>query len=130
MRAVVDLLWGHLHDHGVSWVGFYLFDAEHDEMILGPSRDKPACSPIGMHGACGQAFRNRRPLIVRDVKELGDGYVACDPKDQSEIVMPVCDARGKQIGVLDLDSFAVGAFNESDATGLSDVLSAAGLFPK
>ena len=130
MNAVVDLLWDHLHDHGVSWVGFYLFDAEHNEMILGPRRDKPACSPIGMHGACGQAFRNGRPFIVRDVKELGEGYIACDPKDQSEIVVPIRDATGKPIGVLDLDSFAVGAFDTSDATGLARVLSAAGLLPK
>jgi putative methionine-R-sulfoxide reductase with GAF domain len=130
MHAVVDLLWDYLHDHGVSWVGFYLFDPKHNEMILGPRRDKPACSPIGMHGACGQAFRNGRPLIVRDVKELGEGYIACDPKDQSEVVMPIRDTTGKPLGVLDLDSFAVGAFDESDATGLALVLSAAGLLPK
>ena len=72
MHVVADILWEHLQDSGVSWVGFYLDVPEREEMVLGPRRDKPACSPIGMHGACGRAFRDDTALIVRDVKELGE----------------------------------------------------------
>jgi putative methionine-R-sulfoxide reductase with GAF domain len=126
MQRVVDVLWQGLKDAGVSWVGFYLPDGER-EMVLGPSRNKPACSPIGMHGACGQAFRTQQPLVVRDVRELGENYVACDPRDLSEVVVPVFDETGTCWGVLDLDSFDVAAFDEADVAGLRDVLLAAEL---
>ena len=130
MQSVVDRLWEHLRNAGVSWVGFYLSVPEREEMVLGPRRDKPACSPIGMHGACGSAVHSNRPLIVRDVKELGENYIACDPKDRSEVVLPIHDAVGAPIGVLDLDSFDVGSFDESDVAGLQSVLAAAGLMRK
>ncbi len=126
MQRVVDVLWDALHDTGVSWVGFYLYESG-DELVLGPRRDQPACSPIGLHGACGQAFRRRQPLVVRDVKDLGDNYVACDPRDQSEVVIPLLDEDGRCWGVLDLDSHAVGAFDDRDVIGLTQVLHAAGL---
>ncbi len=130
MQTVGDRLWQHMQDTGVSWVGFYLSVPEREEMVLGPRRDKPACSPIGLHGACGRAFRDDTALIVRDVKELGESYIACDPKDRSEVVLPIHDAGGAPIGVLDLDSFDVGSFDESDVAGLRRVLAAAGLIRK
>jgi putative methionine-R-sulfoxide reductase with GAF domain len=106
-------------------VGFYVKSAEADEMVLGPRRDKPACSPIGMYGACGRCWREGRALVIRDVRDLGEGYIACDPRDQSEIVLPVRDSAGLVWGVLDLDSFEVGAFDETDTVGLGAVLEAA-----
>lgn len=126
MREVVDGLWDALHITGVSWVGFYLFEGS-DELILGPSRDKPACSPIGLHGACGQAFKSREPLVVRDVREFGADYIACDPRDRSEVVVPVFDDSGACWGVLDLDSYDAESFDQSDVEGLRRVLQAAGL---
>jgi putative methionine-R-sulfoxide reductase with GAF domain len=130
MQTVVDRLWEQLSDTGVSLVGFYLYVPERDEMVLGPRRDKPACSPIGMHGVCGRAFRDDTALIVRDVQELGENYIACDPKDRSEVVLPIHDEVGASIGVLDLDSFDVGSFDETDVAGLQRVLAAAGLVRK
>ncbi len=126
MRMVADILWERLAPTGVSWVGFYLPNNS-GELILGPSRDKPACSPIGMHGACGQVFTSGKPLIVRDVRDLGESYVACDPKDQSEVVLPLFDANGKTYAVLDLDSFDIGSFDDRDVVGLGRVLKATGL---
>jgi putative methionine-R-sulfoxide reductase with GAF domain len=126
MQAVVDALWDALAPTGVSWAGFYLH-AGGDELILGPRRDKPACSPIGLHGACGRAFLTETPLLVQDVRELGAGYIACDPRDQSEVVIPCRSADGVCWGVLDLDSHDLAAFDESDVAGLSQVLAAAGL---
>ena len=126
MRMTVDALWAALRETGVSWAGFYLHEGS-DELVLGPMRDKPACSPIGLHGACGQAFRSRRALVVRDVAELGANYVACDPRDKAEVVIPCLDDDGTCWGVLDLDSHTVGSFTEADAEGLVRVLRAAGL---
>lgn len=126
MSSTVDQLWDVLHPTGVSWVGFYLH-AGGRELILGPRRDKPACSPIGLHGACGMAFLSRQPLIVRDVRELGPNYIACDPRDQSEIVIPLLDVNRVCWGVLDMDSHDIGSFDESDVVGLNAVLEAAKL---
>jgi putative methionine-R-sulfoxide reductase with GAF domain len=126
MRAAVDALWAALRDTGVSWVGFYLHEGA-DELVLGPMRDKPACSPIGLHGACGEAFKTRRPVLVHDVQARGSNYIACDPRDRSEVVVPCLDADGACWGVLDLDSHDVGSFTAADATGLISILKAAGL---
>lgn len=132
MKAVVDLLWDAfgLSSPGplrMSWVGFYEKSAGADEMILLERRDKPACSPIGLHGCCGRSFTARAPIVVRDVATLGAGYIACDPKDKSEVVLPCFSAGGACWGVLDIDSYEVGAFDDNDARELERVLSAAGL---
>ena len=126
MQAMVDALWDALHPTGVSWVGFYVHESS-DELVLGPRRDKPACSPIGLHGACGQAFTSRKPLVVRDMAELGEDYIACDPRDRSELVLPLFDNSATCWGVLDVDSHEIGAFDDADVAGLQTVLQAAGL---
>lgn len=126
MSAAVDVLWQHLSTAGVSWVGFYLH-AGSDELVLGPLRNSPACSPIGLHGVCGQAFTQRTPRIVDDVRELGEAYVACDPRDLSELVIPLFEPDGACWGVLDLDSREVGAFSQADVDGLLPILRRAGL---
>lgn len=133
MRLVADALWDSLHHAGVSWAGFYTADESQPDdrrLILGPRRDKPACSPIGIHGVCGAGYRTGQVQIVRDTAELGPNYVACDPRDKSEIVVPIFEKRiGVRVcwGVLDLDSWDAGSFDESDAAGLIRVLGAAGL---
>lgn len=128
MRAVVETLWHALSAQGVSWVGFYVRPApQAQELVLAVCRDKPACSPIGLHGACGRALLERCVLIVRDVANLGEHYIACDPRDRSEIVLPCLGEDDVCWGVLDLDSHQTLAFDESDARGLHRVLVAAGL---
>jgi putative methionine-R-sulfoxide reductase with GAF domain len=135
MRAMVDALWDGLREGGVSWVGIYLDQPKEPDdrrLVLGPCRNKPACSPIGLHGVCGQALLSRHTRIVSDVRELGENYVACDPRDRSEIVIPLLDADVQapaeaSWGVLDLDSWEVGSFDERDERGLYVVLRAAGL---
>jgi putative methionine-R-sulfoxide reductase with GAF domain len=137
MRLVVDLLWKHLHSTGISWVGFYIdqpHEADERRLVLGPCRDKPACSPIGVHGVCGAALRTKSVQIVRDVKALGPNYIACDPRDRSEIVVPLLRPRhdapdverdvsaSECWGVLDVDSWDFSAFDERDAEGLQGVL--------
>jgi putative methionine-R-sulfoxide reductase with GAF domain len=127
MEIFADALWEALAPTGMSWGGFYLHEGG-DELWLGPRRNKPACTPIGMHGACGQAFLGGKALVVRDVKDLGENYVACDPADQSEVVVPLFDAdSGDCWGVLDLDSHEIGAFDDADVAGLERALRAAGL---
>lgn len=153
LQPLTDLFWDTLAGRGVSWVGFYLEDGEPSDepmasdaskrsredscalsgadagerrMILAARRDKPACSPIGMHGACGQAFLEERVRLIDDVALLGAGYIACDPRDRSEIVVPIY-RNGAIWGVLDADSHEMGCFGEVDVAGLCGVLRAAGL---
>lgn len=128
MQQVVDLLWEHLSAEGVSWVGFYLHEGG-DELVLGPLRDKPACSPISLQGVCGQAFLSRQAHVVDDVQSLGENYIACDPRDRSEVVVPLLRPDRTCFAVLDVDSFDVGAFSAADVAGLARVLEAAGFTP-
>jgi putative methionine-R-sulfoxide reductase with GAF domain len=128
MWAIADALWEALGGPGgrVSWVGFYLPDAAGEQLALGPHRDRPACSPIGLGGVCGRACLRREAVVVADVRALGDAYIACDPGDRSELAVPVTDAAGRCCAILDLDSRAVGAFDETDAAGVRAVLAAGG----
>ena len=64
---------------------------------------------------------------MHDVADLGDNYIACDPRDRSEAVVPLFNDNGDCWAVLDLDSHDVGAFDETDVAGLVNVLQAAGL---
>lgn len=127
MQWFVDAAWESLHPTGVSWIGFYTGMPGREEMVLAARRDKPACSPIGLHGACGQSFTSRTTLIVTDVAKLGPGYIACDPRDRSELVIPLLEAGGGAWGVLDADSYDVGSFGERDAEELWSILVAARL---
>ena len=130
MEAFVQLWWDTCAPLGTSWAGFYVDVAgEPDDrrLALAARRPKPACSPIGMHGACGQGLRGARSLVVHDVADLGAGYVACDPRDRSELVVPCLAADGSAWGVFDVDSHAVGAFGVPDALACERLLAVAGL---
>ncbi len=102
----------------ISWVGFYLFDGE--KLILGPFQGKIACTliPIGK-GVCGTAAEKRETLIVQNVHEF-PGHIACDDESNSEIVVPIVQ-NGALIGVLDLDSTRLSAFNETDKQYLEKI---------
>ncbi len=126
LRRLTALLWEALGAEGISWCGFYLPAPGGGELRLACCRPRPACSPIGLHGVCGKGFLTGKPQVVRDVAGLGSSYVACDPRDRSEVVVPLTDGTGCW-GVLDLDSHEAGAFTEADAAGLAAVLRAAGL---
>jgi putative methionine-R-sulfoxide reductase with GAF domain len=98
-------------------------------MLLAARRDKPACSPIRLHGVCGQGFLEESVRLVEDVALLGAGYIACDPRDRSEIVVPIYRASHRW-GVLDADSHEVACFGGTDIVGLCGVLRAAGLLER
>lgn len=131
MEATVRGLWevmGAEAGGGCSWVGFYVKNTDLDEMVLAAREPKPACSPIGLHGACGRSFLAKKALVVTNVSNLKAGYIACDPRDRSEVVIPLMDAYNDLCwGVLDVDSFDVHSFTERDVYGLLKVLVHMGL---
>ena len=130
MEAFVELWWSAFAAFGVSWVGFYVDcpqEPDAQRMVLAARRPGPACSPIGIHGACGQALVSGQTLVVRDVADLGAGYIACDPRDRSELVVPCLTPDGHAWGVFDVDSHQVGSFHASDGTACHELLGLAGL---
>lgn len=142
VKKVIDLIWdrfsepmhpateteGEVHRHpAISWVGIYTKVEGSDEMVLAYCRNKPACSPIGLHGVCGRGWRERACVVVHDVATLGENYIACDANDKSELVVPLLGEDGTCWGVLDVDSHEVGAFNERDAAGMGALMQRFGL---
>ena len=101
----------------LNWVGFYFLDLASGDLIVGPFQGKPACVriPIGK-GVCGTAAAERRTIVVPDVHAF-PGHIACDSASNSEVVVPLI-ARGKLLGVLDLDSPVLHRFDDDDARGL------------
>ena len=95
----------------LNWAGFYLYDGK--DLVLGPFQGKPACVRIKLgKGVCGTSAANNETLIVDNVHEF-PGHIACDAASNSEIVVPIY-VENRLIGVLDLDSFEYGNFDETD----------------
>ena len=69
-----------------------------------------------------RAWINGSPATLADVKALGEAHVECDPRNQSEIAVPVFDPKGKVWAVLDVDSEALSAFDEMDQRWLERLL--------
>ena len=107
------------------WTGFYLVDpAKPDELVVGPYQGTLGCLRITFgRGVCGTAAAERRTLIVADVDAF-PGHIACDARSRSEIVVPVIDKAGALIGVFDVDSTELAAFDEIEAAGLERILKA------
>ncbi len=125
MDRTVALLWQAFGHNPISWVGFYLRNPENtEEMVLVCREPKPACSPIGLHGMCGKGMLTKRSIIISDVRTLGENYIACDPKDQSEVVIPLIDGDGNCDAVLDVDSYDLNAFDDGDERGMTGLLGA------
>lgn len=104
----------------INWVGFYLYDDQLNELLLGPFQGLPACTniPLGK-GVCGVSAERKETIVVPDVHEF-PGHIACDARSQSEIVVPLF--KGNQLhGVLDIDSPLKNRFDEIDKVGLIKV---------
>ncbi|HST58393.1 MAG TPA: GAF domain-containing protein, partial [Longimicrobium sp.] len=70
---------------------------------------------------CGAAATRRETIIVEDVHAFPD-HIACDSASASEIVVPVLDAGGELIAVLDVDSTIPAAFDETDQRWLERIV--------
>jgi GAF domain-containing protein len=98
------------------WTGFYLLKDR--QLVVGPYQGPLACAVLpGPDGVCWAAVTRAEPIIVPDVHAFA-GHVACDERSQSEIVVPLRDAAGTVVGVLDVDSDEPDAFGPSDSDGL------------
>lgn len=104
------------------WTGFYRRVSE-DELLVGPYQGTMGCLRIRFgRGVCGACAREERTIVVPDVHAF-PGHIACDASSASEIVVPVFDARGELVAVLDVDSDLPDAFDETDREALERIAS-------
>lgn len=120
--ATVAAILHHAFDH-YFWTGFYLVDPEKtDELVIGPYQGTLGCLRIPFSkGVCGACARARETIIVPDVHEF-PGHIACDSRSNSEIVIPLRSQDGEVLGVLDIDSTSLAAFDDIDARELEAIL--------
>jgi L-methionine (R)-S-oxide reductase len=112
ISCLVHNAFGHL------WTGFYRVVEPGRLLRVGPYQGTLGCLEIPFgQGVCGTAAADRRTVIVTDV-ELFPGHITCDSRARSEIVVPVFDADGSLLAVLDVDSEHLAAFDGKDAAGL------------
>lgn len=120
MSCLVHHAFGHL------WTGFYrVVGAEGGDRLLrvGPYQGTLGCLEIAFgKGVCGTAAAERRTLVVEDVHAF-PGHITCDGRSRSEIVVPVLDAAGELVAVLDIDSDRPAAFDEVDREALERMVS-------
>jgi GAF domain-containing protein len=102
------------------WTGFYLLDK--GELIVGPYQGSLACIRLKKDtGVCWAGINSGKTIIVPDVHKFPD-HIACDSRSNSEIVIPIKDADGKIISVLDIDSKEFDSFDETDAKWLEKIV--------
>ncbi|MAZ32542.1 MAG: diguanylate phosphodiesterase [Thalassospira sp.] len=105
------------------WTGFYIVDPEKEnELVVGPYQGTLGCLriPFG-RGVCGTAAATLETQLVEDVHAF-PGHIACDSRSNSEIVVPVLNAQGQLIAVLDVDSVDIGSFDETDRVALETLM--------
>jgi GAF domain-containing protein len=108
------------------WTGFYVVDPDNiEELVVGPYQGTLGCLRIAFgRGVCGAAAVTGRTQLVEDVHAF-PGHIACDSRSQSEIVVPVRDAVGRLIAVLDVDSDRPAAFDSVDQLWLEQIVDGA-----
>lgn len=108
-------------DPRFDWVGFYRVTAP-ELLKIGPYQGGHGCLTIPFsRGVCGAAARTGETQLIADVNAF-EGHIACASSTQSEIVLPVFNASGEVIAVLDIDSNQPNAFTDDDAKHLQAIL--------
>jgi len=115
MATIVALL--HHKQPRFSWTGFYR-KVESGDLLVGVYQGLVACQvlPEGV-GVCQAAVQRGQTVVVADVHSF-PGHIACDSRSRSEIVVPVRDADGAIVAVLDVDSTRPDSFDALDAEQL------------
>jgi L-methionine (R)-S-oxide reductase len=110
----------HAFDHW-NWVGFYR-RVDERTLKVGPYQGTHGCLTIDVgQGVCGACVRENSTQLIKDVSKVDD-HIACSSDTKSEIVLPIMGESGTVLAVLDLDSTALGAFDEMDKEYLSKVV--------
>lgn len=102
------------------WTGFYFL--KQGELTVKCYQGPLACQVLEKNkGVCWAGIIEGRTIVVPDVHRF-PGHIACDSRSNSEIVVPVKNQHGEIVGVLDVDSTELNAFDEVDATQLEAII--------
>jgi len=105
---------------GVSWTGFYLL--KDGDLVVEAYQGPVACLVLERHtGVCWAGIDRGETILVPDVHAF-PGHIPCDDRSRSEIVVPVFNADGTAIGVLDVDSHRPNHFDDVDREGYESVV--------
>ncbi|OQP50452.1 diguanylate cyclase [Niastella yeongjuensis] len=108
-----------MEQFGWLWIGFYL--VKENQLVLAPFQGPVACTRIKKgRGVCGTSWEKAETIVVADVEKF-PGHIACSSKSRSEIVVPVI-RDNKVMGVLDVDSEQLAAFDETDKQFLEEIV--------
>ena len=101
------------------WIGFYrLID---DQLLVGPYQGAIACQRLQKDtGVCWACVNQEKPIIIGNVEKF-PGHIACDARSKSEIVIPVRNAGGVVVAVLDADSDKLDSYDDIDQVNLQAV---------
>lgn len=99
-------------DH-YHWTGFYRTTSP-GMLKIGPYQGGHGCLHIPFdRGICGAAARTGETQDVPNVHARPE-HIACSSSTNSEIVVPIKNATGEVVAVLDLDSDHLAAFSKDD----------------
>jgi len=102
------------------WTGFYRHVGS-ELLVIGPYQGGHGCLRIQFNqGVCGAAAREKRSQVVEDVNAF-PGHIACSLSTKSEIVVPILNPDGDLLGVLDVDSDDLAAFDTIDQAHLEQL---------
>lgn len=102
------------------WCGFYLL--EDGKLNVGPYQGPLACQELEKDkGVCWAGINQAKTIVVPDV-EAFPGHIACDSRSRSEVVVPVMNANGSILAILDVDSKELNSFDEIDAKWLEKII--------
>jgi len=118
MSTIIAVL--HHKMESFFWTGFYFL--KNDKLVVGQYQGPVACQELAKDtGVCWAGINQQKPIVVPDVEKF-PGHIACDSRSKSEIVIPLKDAKGNIIGVLDVDSNEYNSFDEVDEKMLVQIL--------
>ncbi len=95
------------------WTDFYFL--KEGKLLVGPYQGALACVELDHNkGVCWASINQKKVIIVPDVHQF-HGYIACDSRSKSEIVIPLYNKTNQIIGVFDVDNKENNSFDEVDA---------------
>lgn len=116
LSSLIHISMGHL------WTGFYRVVDQGRLLRVGPYQGSLGCLEIRFgQGVCGVSAERGETVIVPDVDKF-PGHITCDSRSKSEIVVPVRNAGGELIAVLDVDSSRLNAYDAVDRAGLEKIV--------
>jgi len=106
---------------GADWLGIYVVrgEGEASRLVKLSYHGRPSRAEFPLTADFAEVSNNSRVglsgwgVIIDDVAEwcaLGGGYYQCDPTVTSEVCLPVLDAEGRVLGIIDAESSQRGFF--------------------